>query len=214
MEHDFGVRQAVPFSFRPTGQQEPTHGQRTTETHGANVATAVLHGVVDGQGRHHVAPGTVDVHVHVFVVLRVQVQHGSYDLVPEFLVDVLSQEDDPFPIQHVPYVHPLVSAFTRRSIRHLGHTFRGEHRVSCVSCNVGSNSRRNLARPFRSLAFVRSRHASHIWTHRRHWFARIACVSFASTKAWTSCVLPASDARAWRLYRSRGWRRVPSVSRR
>lgn len=46
----------------------------------------------------HLAAGAVDVQLHVFFVLAVQVQHGGHQLVAQFVVHRLAQEDDPLPV--------------------------------------------------------------------------------------------------------------------
>ena len=40
----------------------------------------------------------VDVELHVFLVLRVEVEHGAHELVAELLVDGLAEEDDPLAV--------------------------------------------------------------------------------------------------------------------
>lgn len=46
----------------------------------------------------HFAARAIDVDLHVFLVLRVQVEHGGNQLIAQLLVHRLAKEDDTLPV--------------------------------------------------------------------------------------------------------------------
>ena len=50
------------------------------------------------EGCADLSTSAVDVELHVFLVLRVEVQHGAHKLVAQLLIDGLAKEDDPLAV--------------------------------------------------------------------------------------------------------------------
>lgn len=48
----------------------------------------------------HIPSRAVDVQGHVFLVLRVQVEHCGHQLIPKLLIHCLAQKYDPLPVLH------------------------------------------------------------------------------------------------------------------
>ena len=71
----------------------------------------MVHAIVNGKAGYDASTGTVDVQVDRFgVVLLVEVKQYSDDLIGQFIVDFLSQEDDAFAVEAVVNVDPVGAA--------------------------------------------------------------------------------------------------------
>src|SRR5882672_11744787 len=95
VDEEVRVRQRAALSVRTAGEQHRGHRVRHADADRRDRRADVLHGVVDGEARGHLAAWAVDVEGDLLVgVLRLQEQQLRNDEVCDLVVDRRSDEND------------------------------------------------------------------------------------------------------------------------
>ncbi len=96
MNHDPRIGKGPPLPRGPGTEEERSHGRRHAETDRRDIAGDVLHGIVNGHAGADRSTGGVDVEGDVLGgVLVGEVEELGHEDVGDFVVDGLTEEDDP-----------------------------------------------------------------------------------------------------------------------
>mmetsp|Transcript_85590 Transcript_85590/g.205166 ORF Transcript_85590/g.205166 Transcript_85590/m.205166 type:complete len:251 (+) Transcript_85590:107-859(+) len=122
VDHDPTVRQRNTFALLARREQERGHGCCKANVDCDHRGLDMLHSVVDGQASNHRSAGAIDVQVYgLVVVLGIQIQQNSNDLICQLVIDFLANENNSFSIESVVDVNPFCIRCSRDPVGHLGH---------------------------------------------------------------------------------------------
>src|SRR5207248_5380165 len=112
------MRESVPLSLSPSGQQKCSHARRQPHTDRIDWRSQVLHRVIDRQSRGDAAAWRIDVHVNITLwIVCLEKEQLSDDDIRDVVVDGSAEADDAIHEQaRKDVIAPLATA---RSLDHI-----------------------------------------------------------------------------------------------